>query len=233
MTETASTGVLYVAATPIGNLGDLSSRFAEVLRECDRVACEDTRVSGKLLAHLGVHKPMLSYRDDNELRTAQVLLERLLLGEKVLLMTDAGTPGVSDPGFRITRLCHANQVTVIPLPGPCAAVVALSASGLPSDAFLFLGFLPPKTSGRVRLFQQYAAFPHTLVFYESPHRIEKCMNDLLEVFGPERCVSVSKELTKLHERILSGPLGVVREAVLARSMKGEFVVSVAPDGYAL
>jgi 16S rRNA (cytidine1402-2'-O)-methyltransferase len=125
----SATGTLFVVATPIGNLGDCSSRMLATLQECDRVACEDTRVTGKLLAHLGVHKPMVSYRDDNEARTAEWLCQQLLSGERIALLTDAGTPGISDPGFRITRLCHRHQIPVVPIPGPCALITALCAAG--------------------------------------------------------------------------------------------------------
>ncbi|MEQ9825376.1 MAG: 16S rRNA (cytidine(1402)-2'-O)-methyltransferase [Puniceicoccaceae bacterium] len=226
-------GTLYVVGTPIGNLGDTSVRMKETLQQVDAIACEDTRVTARLLQHLGIHKPMVSYRDDNEIRAAESLLQRLLQGEHIALVSDAGVPTISDPGFRITRLCQKQGIPVLPIPGPCALITALSASGLPSDSFLFLGFLLPKKAARIRTFTQYLDFPHTLLFYESPHRITKCLDDMKQVLEPERVICVSKELTKMHERIVSGSLSDVHAHVLSRSLKGEFVVGIAPRGFVL
>ena len=233
MEQAQNTGTLYVVGTPIGNLSDLSPRVAEILRTCDLIACEDTRITSRLLGHADIRKPLINYRDDNEIRCAEMLLEKLLQGEIIALVTDAGVPGISDPGFRITRLCHKNAVPVVPIPGPSAVITALSCSGLPTDSFLFLGFLAPKKSARVKAFTEYLQFPHTIVFYESPHRIEKCLSDMLEVYGDSRYVTVAKELTKLHERVVTGTLGDVSKAVLERSLKGEFVIVVAPADFQL
>lgn len=226
-------GCLYVVATPIGNLGDMSQRALAVLGACDVVACEDTRVSGRLLDHFGIRKPLLSYRDENEIRQSDVLCGRMRAGEKVVLMSDAGVPTVSDPGFRMVRQCRREGIPVIPIPGASAVVTALCCSGLPSDAFLFLGFLAPKSSARIKAFQQYREFPHTLIFYESPHRILKFMNDVVAELGPDRVICVCKELTKLHERVWTGAAGEVRASLMKSSTKGEFVVLIAPSDYVL
>ena len=233
MTAPSSSGTLYIVGTPIGNLGDLSKRVAEILKTCDGIACEDTRVTAKLLQYLEIHKPLVSYRDDNETYAAEQLLERLQKGENIAIVSDAGVPTISDPGFRITRLCQRHKIPIIPIPGPSAVITALSASGLPTDSFLFLGFLPPKKAARIRTFTQYLEFPHTLLLYESPHRIKKCLDDMLEVYESDRVVSISKELTKLHERVVSGTLKEIHLDVLSRSLKGEFVVAIAPKGYVL
>jgi 16S rRNA (cytidine1402-2'-O)-methyltransferase len=233
MEQARNTGILYVVGTPIGNLGDLSPRVIDTFKTCDLIACEDTRVSSRLLNHAGIHKPLISYRDDNEIRCAELLLEKLLQGETIALISDAGVPTISDPGFRITRLCHKNKVPVIPIPGPSAVITALSCSGLPTDSFLFLGFLLPKKSARIKTFTDYFNFPHTLLFYESPHRIEKCLNDMMEVYGETRCVTVAKELTKMHERVITGNLVEVQKEVMGRSLKGEFVIAVAPASFEL
>ena len=233
MASNSREGALYVVGTPIGNLGDISQRVIETLKNCDAVACEDTRVTGRLLQHLGIQKPMVSYRDDNEVRAAEQLLERLQNSETLALVSDAGVPTISDPGFRITRLCQKHQIPVIPIPGPNAITTALCCSGLPTDAFLFLGFLPPKKAARQRIFTQYLEFPHTVIFYESPHRIEKCLSDMQTILESDRIVCVAKELTKLHERLASGPLQQIAPDVLGRSLKGEFVLAIAPKGFEL
>ncbi|MCG8525568.1 MAG: 16S rRNA (cytidine(1402)-2'-O)-methyltransferase [Opitutales bacterium] len=229
----SSASKLQIVGTPIGNLGDLSERAAEAFRSCDLVACEDTRVTGKLLNHLQIERPMISYRDANEREVAEQLLSQLQSGKTITLVSDAGVPTISDPGFRITRLCQKHGIPVTPIPGPCAFITALSASGLPTDSFLFIGFLPPKKAARQRIFTEYSDFPHTLVFYESTHRIEKCLKDMELVYGSERYVSVAKELTKLHERIHTDRLGKLKDDVLRRSLKGEFVVMVAADSFEL
>ena len=185
-----SFGTLYVVATPIGNMGDISERAVETLRSCDVVACEDTRVTGNLLKRFGIAKEMFVNEDSRERGVAPALLEILKSGRNVALVSDAGTPCVSDPGFRIVRACRACGVRVVPVPGACAFASALCASGLPSDSFLFAGFLPAKTSARKNFFEKYKDFGHTLIFYESPYRIEKFAADALEVFGGDRKVPV-------------------------------------------
>ena len=224
-------GILYVVATPIGNLGDLSARALEVLRSCDIVACEDTRMTGALFRKFGIEKEMFVYENSRERAAAPILLEKIKSGKTVALVSDAGTPCISDPGFRIVRACRAEKIQVTPIPGPCAFASALSASGLPSDSFLFVGFLPPKSAARRNFFGSHKDFPHTIIFYESPYRIEKFMADALELFGPERTVCVAKEISKMHERFFAGRLLDVSNELMKSSTKGEFVVMIAPDSF--
>lgn len=226
-------GTLYVVATPIGNLSDISERALETLRSCDLVACEDTRITGAMLRKFGIEKEMFVNEDSRERGVAPLLLERLKAGKNVALVSDAGTPCISDPGFRIVRACRACGVKVVPVPGACAFASALSASGLPSDSFLFVGFLPAKTAARKNFFEKYADFGHTLIFYESPYRIEKFVDDALEVFGGDRIVCVAKEISKMFERFFVGRLADVATELKKSSTKGEFVVIVAPDGFTL
>lgn len=226
-------GTLYVVATPIGNLSDISERALETLRSCDLVACEDTRITGAMLRKFGIEKEMFVNEDSRERGVAPLLLERLKAGKNVALVSDAGTPCISDPGFRIVRACRACGVKVVPVPGACAFASALSASGLPSDSFLFVGFLPAKTAARKNFFEKYADFGHTLIFYESPYRIEKFVDDALEVFGGDRIVCVAKEISKMFERFFVGRLADVVAELKKSSTKGEFVVIVAPDGFTL
>lgn len=226
-------GTLYVVATPIGNLSDISERALETLRFCDLVACEDTRITGAMLRKFGIEKEMFVNEDSRERGVAPLLFERLKAGKNVALVSDAGTPCISDPGFRIVRACRADGVKVVPIPGACAFASALSASGLPSDSFLFVGFLPAKTAARKNFFEKYADFGHTLIFYESPYRIEKFVDDALEVFGGERVVCVAKEISKMFERFFVGRLADVAAELKKSSTKGEFVVIVAPDGFTL
>ena len=226
-------GKLLLVATPIGNLGDLPPRGKEALEEADLVACEDTRVTGKLLHHLGISKPTLSYREENEKTLAPELADRIAKGETIALVSDAGHPAISDPGFRLVRECRARGLPVHPIPGPMAGISALAASGLPTDAFLFVGFLPPKTAARKRFFETHKDELYTLILYESRHRILKALDDLLATLGPERTICVARELTKLHETFHTGQAGEVREQVAKQSQKGEFVILIAKDGYQL
>ena len=226
-------GTLYIIATPIGNMSDISERGIETLRLCDVVACEDTRVTGNLLKRFGISKEMFVNEDSRERSVAPALLEMLKSGKNVALVRDAGTPCISDPGFRIVRACRAEGVKVVPIPGACAFAAALSASGLPSDSFLFAGFLPAKTSARKNFFEKYKNFEHTLIFYESPYRIEKFIDDALEIFGGGRRVCVAKEISKMFERFFVGELADVAAELKKSSTKGEFVVLVAPADFEL
>lgn len=226
-------GTLYLVATPLGNRGDLSDRARRVLAAVDAVACEDTRTTGNLLRLEGIERPLLPYHEHNEREAAERLADVLASGKALALTSDAGTPGVSDPGFRLVRACRRRGIPVVPVPGPCAAVAALSASGLPTDAFLFRGFLPPKTAARVKFLQDHAAFPHTIVLYESCHRIEAFLREIVEVLGASRAICVAREVTKLHETFECGAAGEVLPRVLARSLKGEFTVVLAPEGFVL
>ena len=226
-------GKLYVVATPIGNLSDITNRALETIRQCDIVVCEDTRVSGSMLRKFDISKEMFVNENSRERAVTPAILEKLLSGKNIALLSDAGTPCISDPGFRIVRACRACGIEVVPIPGACAFIAALAASGLPSDSFLFTGFLPPKTSARKNFFEKHKDFDHTLVFYESPYRIEKFIDDAIEVFGESRTACVAKEITKMYERFFVGSLGEIRSAFKTASTKGEFVVIIAPEGFSL
>jgi 16S rRNA (cytidine1402-2'-O)-methyltransferase len=230
---TAPQGVLHLVATPIGNLGDVSRRAIEMLEACDLVACEDTRVTAKLFARHQISVPTTSYREENERRKAPELAERIEGGETIGLVSDAGFPGISDPGFRLVRECRRRKLPVVPVPGPNAALTALAASGLPTDKFLYLGFLPSKTAARRAAFSKWNDFPGSLVLYESKHRIGKALADLEDVLGPDRYLCVAREMTKAHETFYVGPAGEVRQSVAEGSQKGEFVLVIAPQGYEL
>ncbi|MCO5052455.1 MAG: 16S rRNA (cytidine(1402)-2'-O)-methyltransferase [Verrucomicrobiae bacterium] len=221
---------LYLVATPIGNLEDITLRAIRVLRECDVVAAEDTRRTGQLLKHLELTKPLVSYFQFNEARRAEEILQRLARGEKVALVTDAGSPGISDPGERVVRAALAAGFRVEAVPGACALVAALTASGLPTDEFHFIGFLPHKSGQRLRQLGALATTPGTLVLYESPYRIEKLLGELREVF-PERQIVLARELTKKFEEFLRGTATELLAQAQSRSWKGEFVVLIAPAGY--
>ena len=228
-----SSGILYLVATPIGNMADISGRAVETLRNCDIVACEDTRSALHVLKKYEIEKRMIVYEDSRESRVAPQLLEELKSGKNIALISDAGMPCISDPGFRIVRLCRQEEISVVPVPGANAVIAALAASGLPSHAFLFLGFLPAKTSARKNCFEKYKNFECTLAFYESTHRIEKFVDDALEILGEHRFICVAKELTKLHERFFIGPIGEVKKELSSANTNGEFVVLIASEGYVL
>lgn len=221
-------GALHVVATPIGNLGDLTLRAREVLASVDAICAEDTRHTRQLLGALGIERPLLALHEHNEADVAWKLVERLKAGDSLALVSDAGTPLVSDPGYRLVREVRAAGLRVIPLPGPCAAIAALSVAGLPSDRFCFEGFLPAKGSGRRERLTALAREPRTLVFYESSHRIEECLTDLVAIFGPEREAVLARELTKLFETVLGETLGAIAGKVAAdeNQRKGEFVLVV-------
>ena len=222
-------GTLYLVATPIGNLEDITLRAIRVLRECDVIAAEDTRRTGQLLKHLGIVKPMVSYHHFNEARRGGEILERLGRGERVALVTDAGSPGISDPGERVVRAARRAGLRVESVPGPCALVAALTASGLPTDEFHFIGFLPHKSGRRRRQLEALKAFAGTLVLYESPFRIGKLVGELAEVF-PDRTVVLARELTKKFEEFLRGTAKELAMLLEKRSLKGEFVVMIGPAG---
>ena len=222
-------GTLYLVATPIGNLEDITLRALRVLRECDVAAAEDTRRSGQLLKHFQISKPLLSYFQFNEAKRSEEIIERLGRGEKVALVTDAGSPGISDPGERVVKAAIAAGFRVESVPGACALVAALTASGLPPDEFHFVGFLPHKTGQRKNKLESLKAIEGTLVFYESPYRIEKLLVELSEAF-PERDVVLARELTKKFEEFLRGKPAALLEIARKRTLKGEFVVMVGPAG---
>ena len=230
---TPQAGELYVIATPIGNLADLSERAIALLGRVSLVACEDTRVTGLLLNRLDSKKPLVSYHDRNELQATERVVTRLQAGDSVALVSDAGTPAISDPGFRIVRECRRVGLPVVPVPGPCAATTLLCASGLPTNAFFFAGFLPPKSAARIKFLESHAEFPHTIILYESCHRIEKLIDEAMQVLGPDRYVSIGREITKRFESIKTGKLSEIRAFLETSSKKGEFVVAIAPAGYEL
>jgi 16S rRNA (cytidine1402-2'-O)-methyltransferase len=219
---------LYLVATPIGNLEDITLRALRVLREGDVVAAEDTRRTGQLLKHFGIAKPLLSCFQFNEARRGQEILERLRRGEKVALVTDAGSPGISDPGERVVRAALAAGFRVEAVPGPCALVAALTASGLPTDEFHFVGFLPHKSGQRRHKLESLRSVAGTLVLYESPYRIARLLAELTAVF-PERETVLARELTKKFEEHLRGRPAELLETVTRRHLKGEFVVLIAPE----
>jgi 16S rRNA (cytidine1402-2'-O)-methyltransferase len=221
-------GSLWVVATPIGNLDDLGARAIAVLGRVDVIAAEDTRHSRVLLAHHGIGTPLVALHEHNERAAVDGLIERLRNGADVALISDAGTPLVSDPGFRLVRAAREAGLRVAPVPGACAAIAALSVAGLPSDRFVFEGFLPPKATARRTRLHMLAGESRTLIFYESSHRIVDTLRDLAEVFGATREAVVARELTKLYETVLSAPLGQLVERVAAEAdqQRGEFVLVV-------
>lgn len=217
---------LYIVSTPIGNLDDITLRAINILKEVDLIACEDTRTTRKLLSRYQIQKRLTSYHEHNKVEKANELLSVLEGGKSVALVTDAGTPGISDPGYRIVKLASENGIPVIPVPGASAVIAALSISGLPTSSFAFLGF-PPKQKKRLSEFlQRLKTYPETLVFYESPKRVIKTLELISEVFG-KRNVSVSREITKMFEETLRGPVTDILSALKSRdSLKGEFVLVV-------
>jgi 16S rRNA (cytidine1402-2'-O)-methyltransferase len=229
VTKVAAVGRLYVVATPIGNLGDFSVRAQQTLQSCQWIAAEDTRHTGVLLKHFGIQTPQLSLHDHNESARSIEIIARLQKGESVALVSDAGTPAISDPGFELVRAAAAAGIEVIAVPGPCAAIAALSIAGLPTDRFCFEGFLPAKGAARRQRLEELASEPRTLVFYESPHRIVEAIEDCAVVFGDSREARVVREVTKLHETTYRGPLAEM--ASIARSdadfARGEIVLLIA------
>jgi 16S rRNA (cytidine1402-2'-O)-methyltransferase len=214
-------------ATPIGNLEDITLRAIRTLKECDVIAAEDTRHTGHLLRHFEIPKPMISYFKFNESRRSEEIIDRLKRGEKVALVTDAGTPGISDPGERVVRAALAAGMRVEAVPGACAAIVGLAASGLPTEEFHFAGFLPHKSGQRLREIQRLAALPGTIVLYESPYRIEKLLGELGAAI-PNRQIVVGRELTKKFEEFWRGTAAEIAQSPKTRVLKGEFVVLIAP-----
>jgi 16S rRNA (cytidine1402-2'-O)-methyltransferase len=218
---------LYLVATPIGNLEDITLRALRVLAQADLIACEDTRHTQKLLNHYSLATRTVSYHEHNEPERAAELLEQLQGGARVALVTDAGMPGISDPGFRLITLAIEHDIPVVPVPGASALSAALVASGLPTDAFRFAGFLPAKAGQRRTVLEGVRNEQQTVIFYEAPHRIEEALTDIVAVLGPARHIVVARELTKVHEEFLRGPAGEVLERVRARPLKGEITLLIA------
>jgi 16S rRNA (cytidine1402-2'-O)-methyltransferase len=221
-------GTLYLVGTPIGNLDDITLRALRVLKEVDLIACEDTRHTAQLLNHYGIDKPTISYHEHNELTRAAELVVHLERGDNVAVVSDAGMPGVSDPGYRLVALAIRHHIRVVPIPGASAFLSALVASGLPTDAFHFGGFLPAKSGARRTALELIRDSPRTQLFYEAPHRIVECLRDIVEVLGPDRHVVVAREVTKLHEEFLRGRADDVLAQLEQRSeVRGEITLLIA------
>lgn len=220
-------GTLYLVATPIGNLQDITLRALRVLETCDIVAAEDTRRTGMLLKHFGITKPLLSYYKFNEAKRSQQLLDLLRAGKTIALVTDAGSPGVSDPGQRVVQAVVNAGLRVEPVPGPCAFIAALTASGLPTDELHFVGFLPRKSGQRHAKLESLKSVPGTIALYESPHRLEKLLGELCDLF-PDRRIVLARELTKKFEEFLRGTPTELLKIVHERKLRGEFVVLISP-----
>lgn len=223
-------GMLYLVPTPIGNLGDISPRARETLEQADFIAAEDTRVSLKLLNHLGIKKSLVSYYEHNKSFKGTVILDRILAGETCALVSDAGSPAISDPGEDLVRMCAEHGITVCAIPGPCAVITALSISGLPTGRFCFEGFLSTSKKSRKAHLESLTQEMRTMIFYEAPHKLLNTLQDLAETFGTERKISLCRELTKLHEEVIRTTLGEAIAYYSENAPKGEFVLVV--DGAA-
>ena len=222
-------GTLYVVATPIGNLEDITYRAVKILGEVDLVAAEDTRHSRKLLDRFNIRKPLLSYHDHNERQRYGEILERLLAGENIALVSDAGTPCIADPGYRLIAACRTAGVSVVPIPGASALVAALSASGVATDRFTFEGYLPSRAKARIDLLKRMAGEQRTMVFYETPHRLLAALNDLVQVFGGERSLVIAREMTKMHEEFFYGRADDAVAHFSRQPVKGEVVLILPPS----
>ena len=230
---TPQPGHLYVVATPIGNLADLTERARAILGAVDLIACEDTRTTGAMLARFGLSRELTAYHDHNETEAADRLAEQISRGKSIAVVSDAGTPGLSDPGFRLVRACRRRGLPVVPVPGPSALVAVLSAAGLPTNGFLFVGFLTPKSAARLACLEKHREFAYTIALYESSHRIEKFAAEIVSVLGPDRVICIAKEVTKVHETFLIGMSADVQARLGKLSLKGEFVVLIAPREFTL
>ena len=218
---------VYLVATPIGNLEDITERARSVLEECDLIACEDTRHTGRLLSRLGIKKPLVSYHEHNEARRAGELAGRALGGERVAVVSDAGTPGVSDPAYRVVRAAIEADVQVVPVPGPSSVLAALTASGLPTDSFVFEGFLPPKGRRRLQKIEALLDEERTVVVFESPHRVTRLASEIADL-APARPLALAREITKLHEEILRDEAQGLADALRDKRIKGECVLLIGP-----
>ncbi len=219
-------GTLYIVSTPIGNLEDITLRALRLLKEVDLIAAEDTRHTGILLKHFGIQKPLTSYFEGNELKKKEWILSRLNQGDRIALVSDAGTPGISDPGFRLIQVAIENLIPIVPIPGPSAVITALSVSGLPTDAFLFKGFLPHKSKKRKDLLKQLEETKETLIFYESPHRLNETLKDILDILG-DREIVLTRELTKIYEEILRGKVSEIQHQLAEKKIKGEITLVIS------
>lgn len=220
------TGTLYLVATPIGNLGDITYRAVEILRTVDLIACEDTRRSGILLKHLNIKNRLISYHEHNELQRSEELIKLIQSGRSVAIISDAGTPGISDPSFRIIEKAHEIGASVIPIPGAAAFVSAAVVSGLPTDSIFFGGFLPSRKGERRKRLAEISNIPATILFYEAPHRVGKSLLDCFEILGNRKC-AVVRELTKIHEEIIRGDLETLSARFAKEKLRGEIVLVIA------
>ncbi len=226
--DPTSGGCLYLVGTPIGNLEDITLRALRILKEADQIACEDTRHTMKLLTHYDIHKPLVSYHEHNELTRAPELVVSLEQGAKIALVSDAGMPLVSDPGHRLVALCLRHHVPVVPIPGPSALLASLSASGLPNEEFLFVGFLPARTGERRRALERLRIEDRTIILYEAPHRVAECVADAREVLG-NRSACIAREVTKLHEEFRRGKLSELATSLKERPARGEITLLIGPE----
>jgi 16S rRNA (cytidine1402-2'-O)-methyltransferase len=228
--ETPRKPALFLVATPIGNLEDITLRALRTLKEVDTIACEDTRQTQKLLSHYGIEKKTISYHEHNELTRSAELIMHLERGESIALVTDAGMPGISDPGYRLVALAIRHHIPVIPIPGPSAFVASLVASGLPTDSFRFNGFVPEKSGKRVKLFESIKESPRTQIFYEAPHRLLETLQDVVDVFGPGRHVVIAREVTKIYEEFVRGHAKDVLLTMQARDeIRGEITLLIGKE----
>lgn len=220
-------GTLYVVATPLGNLKDITLRALEVIKSSDLIAAEDTRRTQKLLSAYDLHCPLISFNENNKYRKIPHLIDRLQQGQQICLVTDGGTPGISDPGREMVRETRRTGIAVVPIPGPSALTCALSASGLPGDSFVFLGFLPRRKSRRKKILEEMKDQKRTVIFYEAPHRVNVLLEEIRTILG-EREVTLTRELTKIHEEIISGPVSDLIEQLSGRDPKGEYTILMTP-----
>jgi 16S rRNA (cytidine1402-2'-O)-methyltransferase len=226
MTEQIQKGTLYVVATPIGNLEDISFRAVRILKEADLIACEDTRQTRKLLDHYGIETPAVSYHEHNEAQRAAELVSKLQQGQTIAQVSDAGMPGISDPGYRLIKLAIENGIAVVPVPGASAMIAALVGSGLATDSFEFHGFLPAKSGQRRTMLEHFRNSTHTVVLYETPHRIREAVEDIVATLGPARPLVIARELTKVHEEFLRGPAKEILDRLQKSDLKGEITLLI-------
>lgn len=224
-------GCLYLVGTPIGNLEDITLRALRILKEADQVACEDTRHTQKLLAHYDIHKPLISYHEHNEVKRAAELAAAMEQGAKIALVSDAGMPLVSDPGQRLVALCLDKSIPVVPIPGPSALLAALSGSGMPTEEFLFMGFLPARSGERRRALERLRIEDRTIILFEAPHRVAECIADGLEILG-DRPACLAREVTKLHEEFVRGKLSEIIASLEERPARGEITLILGPPNAA-
>ena len=226
-----SKGAIYLVATPIGNLEDITLRALRILKEADLIACEDTRQTQKLLNHYGISTPTISYHEHNEAARARELVAKAERGQKIAVVSDAGMPSISDPGYRVVAEALERSVAVVPIPGPSALLAGLAASGLPTDSFRFHGFMPAKTGQRRRALEEIRLSVQTEVFFEAPHRLSETLQEVVDVLGPSRPLVIAREITKLHEEFLRGEAAALLQQLAQRELRGEIVFLIGKGSY--